>query len=160
MVLAAEKVFPMTEAGKEKLEQELEHLKTVKRKEVVERIKIARSFGDLSENSEYDSAKEEQAFVEGRITTIENMIRNAKIIGSDELSGDTVSLGSSVTFVELPNGDEETYTIVGSAEADPFEGKISNDSPIAKSLISKKVGDEVTVQTPGGEMKVKITSIK
>ena len=81
MVLAIEKVFPMTQAGKEKLEQELEQLKTVKRKEVVERIKIARSFGDLSENSEYDSAKEEQAFVEGRITTIENMIRNAKIIG-------------------------------------------------------------------------------
>jgi transcription elongation factor GreA len=160
MVLATEKVFPMTEAGKEKLEQELEQLKTVKRKEVVERIKIARSFGDLSENSEYDSAKEEQAFVEGRITTIENMIRNAKIIGSDELSGDTVSLGSSVTFIELPDGDEETYTIVGSAEADPFEGKISNDSPIAKSLIDRKVGDEVTVQTPGGEMKVKITSIK
>ena len=160
MVLATEKVFPMTQAGKEKLEQELEQLKTVKRKEVVERIKIARSFGDLSENSEYDSAKEEQAFVEGRITTIENMIRNAKIIGSEELSSDTVSLGSSVTFVELPNGDEETYTIVGSAEADPFEGKISNDSPIAKSLIGRKIGDQVTVQTPGGEMKVKITSIK
>jgi transcription elongation factor GreA len=158
--LAADKVFPMTQAGKEKLEQELEQLKTVKRKEVVERIKIARSFGDLSENSEYDSAKEEQAFVEGRITTIENMIRNAKIIGSAELSSDTVSLGSSVTFVELPNGDEETYTIVGSAEADPFEGKISNDSPIAKSLLGRKIGDEVTAQTPGGEMKVKITSIK
>ena len=160
MVLATEKVFPMTQAGKEKLEQELEQLKTVKRKEVVERIKIARSFGDLSENSEYDSAKEEQAFVEGRITTIENMIRNAKIIDSEELSGDTVSLGNSVTFIELPNGDEETYTIVGSAEADPFEGKISNDSPIAKSLIGRKIGDQVTVQTPGGEMKVKITSIK
>ncbi len=160
MVLATEKVFPMTQAGKEKLELELEQLKTVKRKEVVERIKIARSFGDLSENSEYDSAKEEQAFVEGRITTIENMIRNAKIIDSDELSSDSVSLGSSVTFVELPNGDEETYTIVGSAEADPFEGKISNDSPIAKSVLGRKVGDEVTVQTPGGEMKVKITLIK
>jgi transcription elongation factor GreA len=158
--LAIEKIFPMTQAGKEKLEQELEQLKTVKRKEVVERIKIARSFGDLSENSEYDSAKEEQAFVEGRITTIENMIRNAKIIGEDEMSSDSVSLGRSVTFVELPNGDEETYTIVGSAEADPFEGKISNDSPIAKSLIGKKIGDQVTVQTPGGEMKVKIVTIK
>jgi transcription elongation factor GreA len=160
MVLATEKVFPMTQAGKEKLEQELEHLKTVKRKEVVERIKIARSFGDLSENSEYDSAKEEQAFVEGRITTIENMIRNAKIISEDELAGDTVSLGRSVTFIELPDGDEETYTIVGSAEADPFEGKISNDSPIAKSLIGRKVGDVVSVQTPGGEMSVKIVTIK
>lgn len=158
--MATEKVFPMTLAGKEKLEQELEHLKSVKRKEVVERIKIARSFGDLSENSEYDSAKEEQAFVEGRITTIENMIRNAKIIKEDELATDAVALGRSVTFIELPEGDEETYSIVGSAEADPFEGKISNDSPIAKSLMGKKVGDEVTVQTPGGEMNVRITNIK
>jgi len=158
--MAAEKVFPMTLAGKQKLEQELEQLKTVKRKEVVERIKIARSFGDLSENSEYDSAKEEQAFVEGRITTIENMIRNAKIIKEDETSADEVTLGSTVTFIELPDGEEESYSIVGSAEADPFEGKISNDSPIAKSLLGKKVGDQVTVQTPGGEMAVKITSIK
>lgn len=158
--MAQEKVFPMTQAGKQKLEQELEHLKTVVRKEVVERIKIARSFGDLSENSEYDAAKDEQAFVEGRITTVENMIRNARIISEDELSKDAVSLGNSVTFVELPEGDEETYTIVGSAEADPFEGKISNDSPIAKSLLGHKVGDQVTVQTPGGEMKVKIIEIK
>ncbi|MEI5905744.1 transcription elongation factor GreA [Bacillus spongiae] len=157
--MATEKVYPMTQAGKEKLEQELEQLKSVKRKEVVERIKIARSFGDLSENSEYDSAKEEQAFVEGRISTLEAMIRNAKIIEEDEQSSDTVTLGKSVTFVELPEGDEETYTIVGSAEADPFEGKISNDSPIAKSLLGNKVGDQVSVQTPGGEMKVKITKI-
>ncbi|MBU7593673.1 transcription elongation factor GreA [Metabacillus halosaccharovorans] len=156
--MAQEKVFPMTREGKDKLEQELEYLKTVKRKEVVERIKIARSFGDLSENSEYDSAKEEQAFVEGRITTLENMIRNAKII-EGEADTSSVSLGRTVTFTELPDGDEETYTIVGSAEADPFEGKISNDSPIAKSLLGKKVGDEVTVQTPGGEMLVKIVNI-
>lgn len=121
--MAIEKEYPMTKEGKLKLEQELEQLKTVKRKEVVERIKIARSFGDLSENSEYDSAKEEQAFVEGRITTIENMIRNAKIIEGNDSNTDTVSLGKSVTFVELPNGDEETYSIVGSVEADPFEGK-------------------------------------
>ena len=150
----------MTKEGKLKLEQELENLKTVKRKEVVERIKIARSFGDLSENSEYDSAKEEQAFVEGRITTLENMIRNAKIIEESELDADIVSLGKTVTFVELPDGDEETYSIVGSAEADPFEGKISNDSPIAKSLIGKRIGDEVAVQTPGGEMNVRIVSIR
>jgi transcription elongation factor GreA len=158
--MAVEKVFPMTEQGKQKLEQELEQLKTVKRKEVVERIKIARSFGDLSENSEYDSAKEEQAFVEGRITTLENMIRNAKIIEDTGENTNTVTLGKSVTFIELPDGEEETYTIVGSAEADPFEGKISNDSPIAKSLIGKQVDEEVTVQTPGGEMFVRITSIK
>ncbi|CAG9608003.1 transcription elongation factor GreA [Pseudoneobacillus rhizosphaerae] len=158
--MAVEKVFPMTLAGKEKLEQELEMLKSVKRKEVVERIKIARSFGDLSENSEYDSAKEEQAFVEGRITTLENMIRNAKIIEEADMGTDGVTLGRSVTFVELPDGEEETYIIVGSAEADPFEGKISNDSPIAKSLMGKKVGDEVNVQTPGGDMAVRITEIK
>jgi transcription elongation factor GreA len=157
--MSTEKVFPMTAEGKEKLEKELENLKTVKRKEVVERIKIARSFGDLSENSEYDAAKDEQAFVEGRISTLENMIRNAKIIQEDDMNSDTVQLGKKVTFVELPDGDEESYTIVGSAEADPFEGKISNDSPIAKSLLGHKVGAKVTVQTPGGEMNVKIVEV-
>ncbi|MBA3925206.1 transcription elongation factor GreA [Listeria rustica] len=156
--MATEKVFPMTLEGKAKLENELNDLKTVKRKEVVERIKIARSFGDLSENSEYDSAKDEQAFVEGRITTLENMIRNAQIIDASAMSGE-VALGNTVTFKELPNGDEESYTIVGSAEADPFEGLISNDSPIAKALLGCKEGDEVTIQTPGGEMNVKITKI-
>ncbi len=144
----------------DKKQKELEELKTVKRKEVVERIKIARSFGDLSENSEYDSAKEEQAFVEGRIAAIEKMLRNAVIIEDDKENKDTVTLGKSVTFIELPDGEEETYTIVGSAESDPFEGKISNDSPIAKSLLGKKVGEEVTVQTPGGEINVKIIAVK
>ncbi|RAK17341.1 transcription elongation factor GreA [Anoxybacillus vitaminiphilus] len=158
--MAVEKEYPMTKAGKEKLEQELEYLKTVKRKEVVERIKIARSFGDLSENSEYDAAKDEQAFVESRIQMLENMIRNAKIIEEDTENPHVVTLGKSVTFIELPDGEEETYTIVGSAEADPFEGKISNDSPIAKSLLGKQIGDEVTVQTPGGEMLVKIVAVK
>jgi transcription elongation factor GreA len=159
-MMANEKQYPMTKEGKEKLEQELEYLKTVKRKEVVERIKIARGFGDLSENSEYDAAKDEQAFVESRIQTLENMIRNAVIIEEDKENPDVVSLGKSVTFIELPDGEEETYTIVGSAEADPFEGKISNDSPIAKSLLGRKVGEEVTVQTPGGEMVVKIVAVK
>lgn len=157
--MSNEKKFPMTEAGKKKLEEELEFLKTVKRKEVVERIKIARSFGDLSENSEYDSAKEDQAFVEGRISTLESMIRNAVII-EGELDNDVVQIGKTVTFVEVPDGDEETYTIVGSAEADPFEGLISNDSPIARSLLGKSVGEQVKVLTPGGEMDVKIVSIK
>jgi transcription elongation factor GreA len=158
--MAMEKTYPMTQAGKEKLEQELEYLKTVRRKEVVERIKIARSFGDLSENSEYDAAKDEQAFVEGRVTQIENMIRNAVIIEENAETSSVVTLGKSVTFVELPDGEEETYTIVGSAEADPFEGKISNDSPIARSVLGKQIGDEVIVQTPGGDMKVKIVSVK
>ena len=150
----------MTTAGKQKLADELDFLKTVKRKEVVERIKIARSFGDLSENSEYDSAKEDQAFVEGRIVTLESMIRNAVIIAENELDNDTVSLGKTVSFIEITDGYEETYTIVGSAEADPMEGLISNDSPIAKSLIGRSVGDQVKVLTPGGEMDVKIISIK
>ncbi|EMG28552.1 transcription elongation factor GreA [Listeria fleischmannii 1991] len=158
--MATEKVFPMTLDGKAKLENELNELKTVKRKEVVERIKIARGFGDLSENSEYDSAKDEQAFVEGRITTIENMLRNAHIIDGSEVDNDTVSLGKKVTFAEVPNGDEETYTIVGSAEADPFEGRISNDSPIAKGLIGRSIGEEVNIQTPGGDMTVKIVKIE
>ena len=158
--MSNEKKYPMTAAGKQKLADELEFLKTVKRKEVVERIKIARSFGDLSENSEYDSAKEDQAFVEGRIVTLESMIRNAVIIEENELDNDTVSLGKTVSFIEIPDGDEETYTIVGSAEADPMEGLISNDSPIAKSLIGRSVGDTVKVLTPGGEMDVKIISIK
>ncbi|EMR05864.1 Transcript cleavage factor greA [Bhargavaea cecembensis DSE10] len=155
--MSTEKKFPMTQAGKEKLIEELDYLKTVKRKEVVERIKVARSFGDLSENSEYDSAKEDQAFIEGRISTLESMIRNAEII-EDNGDDDRVQLGKTVTFREM-DGDEETYTIVGSAEADPFEGRISNDSPIAKGLLGRTVGDRVKIMTPGGEMDVEIVSI-
>lgn len=154
-----EKVYPMTLEGKAKLEQELEELKTVKRKEIVERIKIARSFGDLSENSEYESAKDEQAFVEGRITTLENMIRFAEIINNNGADENEVTIGRTITFIELPDGEEEVYTIVGSAEADPMAGKISNDSPIAKALIGRKLNEEVTIDTPGGDMHVKITKI-
>ncbi len=161
--MAEEKSYYMTEEGKEKLIKELEYLKSEKRKEVVERIKIARGFGDLSENSEYDAAKDDQAFVESRISTLEKMIRNAVIIESDENST-TVSLGKKVIFAEImSDGSEdeaEEYTIVGSAEADPFEGKISNDSPMAVSLLGRHVGDEVVVQTPGGEIKVRIKDVK
>lgn len=157
--MANEKQFPMTAAGKQKLEDELDFLKTIKRKEVVERIKIARDFGDLSENAEYDSAKEDQAFVEGRISTLESMIRNAVIINENESNKDIVRLGTTVTFIEVPDGDKESYTIVGSAEADPMEGRISNDSPIAKSMIGRTIGENVKVLTPGGEMEIKILSI-
>ena len=154
----------MTAEGKRKLEDELVKLETETRKEIVERIKIARDFGDLSENAEYDSAKEEQAFLEGRISTLKSMIRNAVIISEDETDNSVVSLGKTVTFVEIINGkpstDEESYTIVGSAEADPMEFRISNESPIAKGLLGRAEGEEVVVQTPGGEMKVKIVSIK
>ena len=159
LLMAIQKRYYMTMEGKEKLEKELEHLKTVRRPEVVQRIKIARDFGDLSENSEYDSAKDEQAFVESRIIQVEGMIRNSEIIESDQDNHNVVSLGKTVTFTELPDGDEEEYTIVGSAEADPFEGKISNDSPIAKSLIGREVGEEVSVPTPGGDILVKIITV-
>ncbi|MEQ6389426.1 transcription elongation factor GreA [Bacillaceae bacterium S4-13-58] len=158
--MAEEKSYYMTQDGKEKLEKELHHLKTEKRQEIVERIKVARGFGDLSENSEYDAAKDEQAFVESRIAALEKMIRNAVIIENDNDNPNMVSLGKSVTFVELPEGDEETYQIVGSAEADPFEGKISNDSPMAKSLLGHEVGEKVTVVTPGGEINVKIVKVE
>lgn len=148
----------MTEEGKQKLEKEIEMLKTERRKEVVERIKVARSFGDLSENSEYDSAKEEQAFVEGRILQLESMIRNSEIIEEDSNSS-SVQVGKTVKFKELPDGEEEEFTIVGRAEADPVEGKISNDSPLAKSLLGKEKGAQVVVSTPGGDMKVEIINI-
>lgn len=158
--MAIEKSYYMTQEGKEKLESELHFLKTDRRKEVVERIKVARDFGDLSENSEYDAAKDEQAFVESRIAQVEKMIRNAVIIENDNDNPDVVGLGKSVTFKELPDGDKETYMIVGSAEADPFEGKISNDSPMAKSLIGHEIGTEVSVVTPGGDIQVKIVKVE
>lgn len=158
--MAEEKKHYMTAEGKQKLEDELHTLKTVKRKEVVERIKVARSFGDLSENSEYDAAKDEQAFVESRIAQLEEMIRHSAIIEEDAEHPDIVSIGKSVSFVELPDGDKEEYIIVGSAESDPFDGKISNDSPMAKSLIGHSVGEEVTVPTPSGEIYVKIMEVK
>lgn len=157
--MTEEKSYYMTQEGKEKIEQELHILKTEKRKEVVERIKVARGFGDLSENSEYDAAKDEQAFVESRIAQLEKMIRNAVIIEDSNEDPTVVSIGKKVKFIELPDGDEETYMIVGSAESDPLEGKISNDSPMAKSLIGKTIGDEVVVQTPGGELNVKIIEV-
>ncbi len=158
--MADQKEFQMTAEGKKKLEAELEEYKTTKREEVIERIKIARSFGDLSENSEYESAKDEQAFVEGHIKELENMIRHAIVIDSEKVAADEISLGKTVTFQELPDEEPETYTIVGEAEADPFEGKISNESPIAKGLLGRKLGEEVTINTPGGDMTVKILEVK
>lgn len=153
------KEYPMTQAGYDQLHVDLEELKTVKRPEVVEKIKVARSFGDLSENCEYDAAKDEQGFVEKEITKIEEMIRHAVII-EDTGDNNTVSLGKTVTFKEVPDGDEESYQIVGSAEADPFEGKISNESPMAQSLLGAKLKEEVNVALPNGnEMKVKIVKI-
>lgn len=156
----ADKSYPMTEAGKKKLEEELENLKTVKRPEVIERIKVARGFGDLSENSEYESAKDEQSTLETRIVTIETMLRFAEIVDATAVAADEVSIGKKVTFVEDGDDEEERYEIVGAAEADAFSGKISNESPIAQGLIGKKVGDKVTISTPGGEMTLKITKVE
>ncbi|MBS0949494.1 transcription elongation factor GreA [Weissella minor] len=159
--MAEEKKFPMTEEGKRQLEEELNTLVTETRAEITERIQIARGFGDLSENSEYQSAKDEQAFTEGRINTVRNMLDNAVIIDSSEVSEDEVAAGKTFTFQELPDEEPETYSIVGGAEADPFEGKISNESPIAEALIGHRVGDIVEVPLPNdATMEVKILSVE
>ncbi len=155
-----EQVYHMTQAGKEKLEAELEDLKVNKRKEIIERIQIARSFGDLSENSEYESAKNEQSLLENRIKTVEHMLQYAEIIDSDKIDETEVSVGKIVTFKELPDEEPESYTIVGAAEADPMVGKISNDSPIAKGLIGHHVDEEVAINIPAGTMTVKILKVE
>ncbi len=140
----------LTDEGLKKLEEELEHLKTVTRKEVADKIKVALSFGDLSENSEYDEAKNEQALVESRIAQIEAMLKNVKILDEDELTNDIVSVGSKIKLFDKEFDEEVSYQIVGSTEADPFQGKISDESPVGKYLIGHKVGDVVEVETPGG----------
>lgn len=155
----AEKTYPMTLAEKKQLEKELEELKLVRRPEVVERIKIARSYGDLSENSEYDAAKDEQAFVEGQIQILETQIRYAEIIDSDSIAKDEVAIGKSVVIKETESGKEVTYHIVGAAGADIFSGKISNESPIAQALIGKKTGDKAVVASPSGNYEVNIVSV-
>ncbi len=149
----------MTAEGKEKLEQELEDLKLKKRPEIIERIKIARGFGDLSENSEYTSAKDEQSVVESRISEIKTMLQYAEVVDVNDVDANEVSVGKKVTFQEADE-EPETYQIVGSAESDPLAGKISNDSPIAQSLLGKKVGDTVTIETPGGSFDVKIINVE
>ena len=150
----------LTEEGLEKVKEELEYLRTEKRQQVAQRLKEAIAQGDLSENSEYDAAKEEQAFVESRIITLENMIRNAKIIDAASQDKNVVNVGNKVTIEEQPDGDRETYTIVGSAESDPASFKISNESPIGKELIGKKVGEIVNVSTPSGTIQFKIIEIE
>lgn len=158
--MAEEKSFPMTAEGKEKLAQELEDLRLKRRPEVIKRIKIARSYGDLSENSEYESAKDEQAFVEGRIAQIQNMLQYAVIIDNESVDKNEVSMGRKVTFQELPDEDPESYQIVGESESDPLSGKISNESPMAKGLLGHKVGEEVEIAIPNGTMKVKILKVE
>ncbi|MBV0931139.1 transcription elongation factor GreA [Lentilactobacillus sp. IMAU92037] len=158
--MAEQESYPMTEEGRDKLKAELEDLKVNQRPKVVERIKIARSYGDLSENSEYESAKDEQSMLESRINTIEHMLQYAQIIDSNASEKDEVTVGKHVTFKELPDEEPETYQIVGAAEADPISGKISNDSPIAKGLLGHKLNEEVVIQIPAGNMKVKILKVE
>lgn len=150
----------LTYEGVKKLEEELEYLKTVKRKEVTQKIKTALSFGDLSENSEYDEAKNDQAFVEGRIASLESMLKTAKVIDEDDITTDTVGVGCTVKVKDLEFDDEIDYTIVGSAEADPGLLKISNESPVGRNLIGKKVGDTVEVNVPDGIIKYHIIDIR
>ncbi|CCJ65586.1 MULTISPECIES: transcription elongation factor GreA [Leuconostoc] len=159
--MSEEKTYPMTTEGRDKLQAELDDLIANQRPEITKRIQIARSYGDLSENSEYQSAKDEQAFVEGRIQTIKKMLENVEIIDSNATAEDEVSLGKTVTFKELPDEEPETYTIVGSVEADPLAGKISNESPMATALIGKKVNDTVAVPLPNGiNINVQILEVK
>ncbi len=149
----------LTEEGLKNLENELENLKTVRRKEVAEKIKVALSFGDLSENSEYDEAKNEQAFMESRILEIEAMLKNVKIIDERELSTDIVHVGSKVKVKDLKLGETADYRIVGSSEADPREGRISDESPVGAAVLGHKEGETVTAETPGGLVKYKILEI-
>jgi transcription elongation factor GreA len=152
----------LTKEGYEKVTAELEELITVKRKEVAERIKEAISYGDISENSEYDSAKNEQAELEERINKLENMVRVAKIIDGNNISSDYVNIGLKVKVKNLSskNKDVTEFSIVGSAEAEPFEGKISNESLVGRALIGKKVKDKVEIQIPDGVVKYEILEIR
>jgi transcription elongation factor GreA len=150
----------LTFEGLKKLEQELEYLKSVKRREVAERIKQALSFGDISENSEYDEAKNEQAQVEGRIVQLEGILKRAKVIDEDDIKTDVVSIGSKVSIFDMEFEEEVEYYIVGSTEADPSKYKISNESPVGKALIGKAKDEIVEVQVPDGVIKYKIIDIR
>ncbi len=153
------KSIKITDDGLKKLQQELENLKTVGRADIAEKIKIARGYGDLSENSEYDEAKNEQAKIEARIVEIEAMLKNVEIISGIKGKAKTVMVGVKVKVYDEEYDEECEYRIVGSTEADPRNNKISDESPVGKALIGKKVGDEVIVEAPAGEIKLKIISI-
>lgn len=156
--MAQKEVF-LTPEGLEKLKVELEHLETVRRPEVAEQIHRAKEIGGTVDNAEYDDAKNEQAFVEGRILTLENMIKNAIMITDDKSHSGLVQLGSKVVVLNQ-DGEEENYTIVGSAEASPKDGKISNESPVGKALLGRKVGEKVAAQVPSGTLKLKLIAIQ
>ncbi len=156
----SDKEVILTQDGLKKLEDELENLKSVKRREVAERIKVAIGYGDISENSEYEDAKNEQAFIEGRIITLEKMLRNARIINNDEINTDIVGVGATVIVKDLEFGDTMEYTIVGTAESDPLNNKISNESPVGKAILGKQKGTTVDVNVPAGVIQYTIIDIK
>ncbi len=149
--------YELTSEGYKNFEQELEYLKTVKRKENIQALQEARAQGDLSENAEYDAARDEQAQIEARIVDLENILRNAEIIAGDNT--DRVTIGKEVEYQLLPKGEKEQYHIVGSEEADPFNGKISVNSPVAQALIGHEAGEIVAISTPSGNYEVKILNV-
>ncbi len=153
------KQVKLTEDGLKQLEEELEYLKTKKRKEVSEKIKVALGFGDLSENSEYDEAKNEQAQVEARIVSVENMLKNAIVFDESERDTSKVELGATVTIHDIEFDEDITYKIVGSTEADPDEGRLSDESPLGKSLMGKAEGEMIDVDAPAGVIQYKILKI-
>ncbi|NLL19355.1 MAG: transcription elongation factor GreA [Clostridia bacterium] len=155
----AENEVILTPEGLRRLEEELENLKSVRRREVAERIKQAIEFGDISENSEYEDAKNEQAFIEGRILTLEKKLRNARVLDDSEVATDVVSLGSRVLLKDIEFGDELEYFLVGSMEADPANFKISNESPVGKAILGAKTGDIVEVNVPAGVLKYQVLKI-
>ena len=150
----------LTSEGLKKIEQELEHLKSVRRREVAERIKQAREFGDISENSEYEDAKNEQAFIEGRILTLEKMLRNVRLIEEPD-GGDpeTVTVGSQVRVRDLEDNETYDYTIVGSTEADPAQNRISNESPVGKGLLGAHIGQVLTIGVPAGTIRFEVLEV-
>ena len=156
----ADKRVMLTEEGLKKLEEKLEYLKSVRRIEVAERIKQAIDFGDISENSEYEDAKNEQAFIEGEILNLEKMLRNSDIIQEDQTTKGTVRMGDTVVIKDVEFDEDMTYTLVGSAEADPAENKISNESPVGAAIIGQEVGKTVEVRVPAGTLKYQIMEIK
>lgn len=151
--------YYITLEGLQKLKNELNELKNVKRKEIIERIRAARELGDLSENAEYAEAKDEQSFIEGKILELENFINKAVIIAKENQSNGAVSVGSTVIIRFEGETEQRTYTIVGSNEANPSEGKISNESPMGRAFLNKKIGDKVEIQTPKGKVMCEIVDI-
>ncbi|NLV16826.1 MAG: transcription elongation factor GreA [Syntrophomonadaceae bacterium] len=156
----SEKEVILTRGGLQKLEEELEFFKSVKRKEVAERIKQAIEFGDISESSEYEDAKNEQAFIEGRIMSLEKTLRNARLIEDDDIQTDYVSLGTKVVLMDIEANRETAFTIVASAETNPKERKISDESPVGRAIIGKAIGSEVEVKVPAGVARYRIVSIE